>query len=46
MEQKAYDDALVVVDHVSFTVDEGEGFGFLGPNRAGCAACGAVLIVR
>jgi|HubBroStandDraft_3_1064219.scaffolds.fasta_scaffold3671606_1 ABC-type multidrug transport system ATPase subunit len=44
--QKAHDDALVVADHVSFTVDEGESLGFLGPNRSGCAECGAVLIVR
>ncbi|HIH03031.1 MAG TPA: ATP-binding cassette domain-containing protein, partial [Methanoregulaceae archaeon] len=31
---KRYDD-LVAVDHCSFTVVEGEVFGFLGPNGAG-----------
>ena len=28
-------DGLVAVDHVSFTVEKGEIFGFLGPNGAG-----------
>ena len=32
---KIFDKSLVAVDHVSFTVNGGEIFGFLGPNGAG-----------
>ena len=32
---KVYPGGILAVDHVSFTVSEGEIFGFLGPNGAG-----------
>ena len=41
---KQYGDVLAV-DHISFTVDKGELFGFLGPNGAGKTTTSEVRII-
>jgi ABC-type Na+ transport system ATPase subunit NatA len=40
---KVFNRSLVAVDHISFNVEKGEIFGFLGPNGAGRAR-GAITI--